>query len=198
MTMKHIFGPELEDVFQQVCDKISEFEDKDFALVFLETTLKYISNAADKIREGAIKEGIHRAIPDQGEKVMATLGEKWKAEGIEIGREEGRKEALTLGEKWKAEGIEIGREEGRKEALTLGEKWKAEGIEIGRKEGWEEGRKEGLLDAISIALEIKFGDEGLALFPQIEKITSIEKLNGIKSALRSADTLDQIKVLLSS
>ncbi len=74
--------------------------------------------------------------------------------------------------------------------VTLGKKWKAEGIEIGRKEG--------ILEAIQLALEIKFGDEGLKIFPQIKEITSIEKLKEIKSALRSADSLNPIKSILSS
>ncbi len=69
----------------------------------------------------------------------------------------------TLAEKWKSEGILIGREEG----------WKR-GREEGRQEGRQEGRREGVLEAIHLALELKFGDQGLTLFPQIESISSIE------------------------
>ncbi len=79
---------------------------------------------------------------------------------------------------------------------TLFEQIRAEGRDEGREEGKTIGLKEGLLEAIHLALEIKFGDEGLILFERMKTITDMEKLNKIKSALRTAENVGQIESLL--
>lgn len=66
----------------------------------------------------------------------------------------------------------------------------------GREEGREEGRVEGVREGIRLALELKFGDAGLALIPRLERIDSIRKLMEIKEILRKAETVDQIQSLL--
>ncbi len=68
-----------------------------------------------------------------------------------------------------------------------------EGREEGREEGHEEGLIEGLREGIRLALELRFGDEGLFLIPRLEKIDSIQKLTEIKDTLRKAETLDQVQ-----
>ena len=78
-------------------------------------------------------------------------------------------------------GIEKGLEQGRQE---------------GRKEGRKEGRQQGLLEAISLGLELKFGKEGLQLYPQISRIDSIEQLERIKEAIRTAASYKEIEKLI--
>ncbi len=60
----------------------------------------------------------------------------------------------------------------------------------------EEGEIKGLLEGIQIALEIKFGNEGLSLFQRVKNVSSLEKLHEIKSVLRKADSLTQVESLL--
>ncbi len=57
-------------------------------------------------------------------------------------------------------------------------------------------RKKGLQEAIQMGLEIKFGDKGLALIPRIKAIDSLEKLEEIKSVVRTAETLHQVESVL--
>lgn len=52
------------------------------------------------------------------------------------------------------------------------------------------------MEAIQLALEIKFGDEELSFFQRIETITDLEKLDEIKSTLRKAESLNQLESLL--
>ncbi len=79
---------------------------------------------------------------------------------------------------------------------TLFDQFREEGKIIGLKKGETIGLKKGLLEAIQLGLEIKFGDEGLSLFQRVKTITDLGKLNEIKSALRTAESLSQIEALL--
>ena len=45
-----------------------------------------------------------------------------------------------------------------------------DGLKEGLEKGREKGRKEGLLEAVRLALELRFGDEGLALMPEVQAL----------------------------
>lgn len=60
----------------------------------------------------------------------------------------------------------------------------------------EEGKKEGLQEAISLGLEIKFGVESLELMDKVIKINSLTKLEMIKEAIKKAKSVDEIENLL--
>ena len=49
------------------------------------------------------------------------------------------------------------------------------GEEIGIEKGRKEGRKEGKLEGIELALELKFGANGLSLMDEVRKISDLEK-----------------------
>ncbi len=68
--------------------------------------------------------------------------------------------------------------------------------EEGRQEGLEEGLRGGLQEAVQLALEIKFGEKGLSLIPCIKAIDSLEKLEEIKSVVRTAENLDQVESVI--
>ncbi len=72
------------------------------------------------------------------------------------------------------------------------EEWMEKGIE----KGIEKGRLIELHEGIRLGLELKFGDVGLSLIPRLDKIDSIERLEGIKETLRKAEKLNQIESLL--
>lgn len=62
----------------------------------------------------------------------------------------------------------------------------------------EEGHQEGLLEGISLALEVKFGAAGKKLLPKFRALNDIEKIRGLARALKTFETLDEVKELLRS
>ena len=62
--------------------------------------------------------------------------------------------------------------------------------------GKAEGKIEGLKEAIEIGLELKYGVEGLRLLEKIIKMTSIEKLEAIKEAVKISKNTEEIEKLL--
>jgi predicted transposase YdaD len=72
------------------------------------------------------------------------------------------------------------------------------GRQEGRQEGRREGRREGILSGIELALEIKFGAEGLQLMPEISQIYDLEQLEVIKRRFKTLNTLDELHGLISS
>ena len=70
---------------------------------------------------------------------------------------------------------------------------KREGYEEGLKQGLQQGIQQGLLRAIKIGLELKFGPEGLKIYPEIKKIQDVDVLEAISEALTSASSLEEIR-----
>jgi hypothetical protein len=70
------------------------------------------------------------------------------------------------------------------------------GIIIAKKEGIEEGKMQGLQNAVSLGLEIKFGIDGIALLQKVRKIESIEKLEAIIEAIKITNKIEEIEKLI--
>lgn len=80
-------------------------------------------------------------------------------------------------------------EKGDSMAMTLVQKLRAEGREDGLIEGLTKGRIEGLLEA-------RFGDAGLALLPEIRRITDIVRLQCVLEAARHGTGLDDVQLAI--
>jgi hypothetical protein len=61
----------------------------------------------------------------------------------------------------------------------------------------EEGRKEELLDEITLAVEPRFGEAGTALARDVRSVSDLNKLREImRAALRGETTIDQLRSML--
>ena len=51
-------------------------------LGYLETVLRYLAQAADKLDEGALQQALNEALPAIGGTIMPTLAETWIEQGM--------------------------------------------------------------------------------------------------------------------
>ena len=66
------------------------------------------------------------------------------------------------------------------------------------REGEARGKREGIISGIEMVLEIKFGSEGLQLMPQISQITDLEQLKVIQRGVKTVNSLEGLRGLISS
>lgn len=76
------------------------------------------------------------------------------------------------------------------EILKEGEKI---GIDLGIQQGIDLGIQQEIISSIELGLELKFGSEGLAILPEIRKITDIEILKQIRQALLTVNNLQELR-----
>ncbi|MCC5630750.1 Rpn family recombination-promoting nuclease/putative transposase [Nostoc sphaeroides CHAB 2801] len=74
----------------------------------------------------------------------------------------------------------------------------SKGEERGEARGELRGRKEELYSGIELALEIKFGNQGLELMPIISQITDLQKLKTIQQAIKTVNTVNELQEILST
>ncbi|RMD92639.1 MAG: hypothetical protein D6814_16625 [Calditrichaeota bacterium] len=57
----------------------------------------------------------------------------------------------------------------------------------------QQGIRQGLLDAIELGLELKFGSEGLRLLTEIRKIEDLDLLHAIREGIKTCDSVEQLR-----
>ncbi|MES0335361.1 MAG: hypothetical protein SFH39_03230 [Candidatus Magnetobacterium sp. LHC-1] len=92
-----------------------------------------------------------------------------------------------------AQGVEKGLAQGLEKGLVQG---LIKGEKKGLKEGQKEGQKKGLLEGIELALDIKFGGDGLTLMAKIRKIDNLSALKKIKEHIRKATDIGELVRLI--
>lgn len=68
---------------------------------------------------------------------------------------------------------------------------------VGLEQGLAQGVAQGMLDSIATVLEVKFGDAGLALLPEIRQITGPEQLKAILARCVTAASLDDVRAIFA-
>jgi len=61
--------------------------------------------------------------------------------------------------------------------------------------GMEQGRREGLLDGIALALEIKFGQAGVDLMPEIRQLEDLTTIQAIYERIKTAAIPDEVRAV---
>jgi hypothetical protein len=59
--------------------------------------------------------------------------------------------------------------------------------------GIEKGVRQGLLEAIELGLELKFGTDALSVMEEISQIDEIEQLRGIKEGIKTVASVEELK-----
>ncbi|PSF37586.1 transposase [Aphanothece hegewaldii CCALA 016] len=68
-----------------------------------------------------------------------------------------------------------------------------EGIEIGIQRSIQQNIRQEVLSGIELGLDLKFGDVGLQLMPEIREIQDVETLKRVRESLRTVQTLDELR-----
>lgn len=86
-------------------------------------------------------------------------------------------------------------EEGAVLMATAAEQWMERGKELGIVIGKQEGERNGLLAAIELGLELKFGATGLQLLPAIYHVTDLDVLRALYKGVKVAQSLAELRDL---
>lgn len=74
--------------------------------------------------------------------------------------------------------------------------WYQEILREGEARGEARGELRGILSSIEINLELKFGDNGLQLMPQINQINDLERLKAILRNVVTANNIEELQQVL--
>lgn len=73
---------------------------------------------------------------------------------------------------------------------TAAEQWMERGKELGKQEG--------LLTAIELGLELKFGATGLAFLPTIRHVQNVEVLRTLAEGIKAAQSVTELRELYAA
>ncbi|MGB0383789.1 MAG: Rpn family recombination-promoting nuclease/putative transposase [Ardenticatenaceae bacterium] len=138
LLFKYIQDEALRHELPRILNLIAQLTQKETALQYLETVLRYLSRGTDKITQEELKQIVEKAFP-KGEAIMATIADVWYQEGE------------------------------------------------------RKGKREGLQKGIGLGLELKFGEGGLQLWPEVQQIQSLDILQSIHNSLRTAKELSEVR-----
>ncbi len=68
-------------------------------------------------------------------------------------------------------------------------------VTSGERIGIEKGVKQGILKGIEAVLEVKFGNEGNSLLPEISQIQDVDVLEAILNGIKTKNTLEEIRAI---
>jgi predicted transposase YdaD len=74
--------------------------------------------------------------------------------------------------------------------------WYQQILREGEARGEARGRRQEMLSGIELGLELKFGSEGLQLMPEISQISNLERLKIIQQAIKTVNSVDELKQII--
>ncbi len=93
--LKYIWYDDMPERLDDILGLLRTLGQQQTGLEYLQTTLRYIAGATDKVSEEQLKQVVLELF-SEGEQLMPTLVEQWLERGREEGREQGREAALTV------------------------------------------------------------------------------------------------------
>jgi hypothetical protein len=83
-------------------------------------------------------------------------------------------------------------------ANVLREEGRQEGIQEGIQKGIQEGIQQTLIESLGALLDVKFGFEGLKIYPQLMAVKDIQQLKQLIQAVKLAKTPNEILSILDN
>ncbi len=105
-AMKHINSKDIINKLEEAKDLLKDA--KNVSLDYIEAVLYYILPHVSKNDIMNLEDILHETLTKEGNKLMQSITEHWKQEGIQLGKQEGIQQGIQLG---KQEGIQLGKQE---------------------------------------------------------------------------------------
>ncbi|MGF1578705.1 MAG: hypothetical protein ACFCD0_05015 [Gemmataceae bacterium] len=103
-------------------------------------------------------------------------------------------ESVVVNE-WLKQGEARGYAKGEEAGFQKGEQI---GIQKGEQIGIQKGEQVGLIGALTVALQLKFGEEGLTFADELSKTNNLEALRLVQQSLLDVTTLDELRKIISN
>jgi len=110
------FDQRLVETLALLSDLLLDLSTRQTGLEFLETLLRYLSQATDQITEEQLKEAVETVFPAGGV-LMTTIAERWMEQGKQQGLQQGMQQGLQQGMR---QGLQQGVQQGIREGLLAG------------------------------------------------------------------------------
>lgn len=172
LLLKHIFLPDLRTRLPEVLALWYTIRQQEHALGYLEAILRYATSAGQSITVEDVRSSLE-GIVVEGEALVGTIAQEWLKEGRQQGLEQGIQQGIQ-------QGIHQGIQQGIQEGIQQGEMY---------------GMRRGLLDGIELALELRFGVEGLRLLPEILRIEDVGVLKAVHEGIRTVTRPEELRRL---
>lgn len=114
LLLKYIQRPELRDQLPRIVDLLGNLSEKERLTEYLQVVLEYVFQASEHVDASDVREAFEK-IP-QGEKLMPTIAEKLRQEGMQEGMQQGMQQGELRGKR-----IALLRLMNRKFSLSSGE-----------------------------------------------------------------------------
>jgi len=105
LILRDIRSPRLKERLLHIFRLLWELANKETALEYLETILRYVSAAAESVTQEALMEVLETALSGQEGDIMPTIAERWIEQGLQKGLQKGFEEGLLQGQQALRESI---------------------------------------------------------------------------------------------
>jgi predicted transposase/invertase (TIGR01784 family) len=163
LVLKHIFSGDLRERLPEMARLWEELAQQVTGLERLNTILRYLATATDRVTEADLRQAVEAVFPEVGGGMMSTIAEKWVEQGMEKGLQQGVQQGLQ------------------------------QSLQQGVQQGLQQGMRQGLLAGIKLGLKRRFGGEALRLLPEIYKIEDVDVLEAVQEGIDAVTTLDELR-----
>jgi hypothetical protein len=113
LLLKYIQDPDMATRLPGIFMLLRELAERETALEYLYTLLRYVSQAAASINQETLSRAVQTAFPARGGELMETLAKEWMEQGIQQGTQQGFQQG-------REEGLQQGLRQGLLAAVELG------------------------------------------------------------------------------
>jgi hypothetical protein len=197
LSLKYAKRNDLPDKLEEIFALFEQLTDHKAAREYLSTLVRYLSSRSTKISRQQLKTALDKKFSEEGETIMATIAETL----IEQGREEMRhkmelemEQQIQKARQEMEEQVQRTHQEAQRahqEAQKARQEME-EQVQRAHQEAQAE-KQRGLLASIELGLELKFGEEGLRLFNEVQQIQETSFLKAIRAALKFVSDLGELR-----